>query len=60
MRPEKILSINELIWEISDLQEEWDTDPASFNWESLENVAKKGARAYNEGAGPSFHALGKH
>ena len=27
------------------------------NWESLENVAKRGARAYNEGAGPSFLVL---
>jgi hypothetical protein len=49
-------NINELVGEVFDLQEQWETDPA-FNWEKLKELARKGAHAYNEGAGPSFHAL---
>ena len=51
------ISINELVGALFDLQEEWETDPASFNWGKLKELARKGAHAYNEGAGPSFHAL---
>lgn len=57
MSPDENFNINELIWELIDLQEQWEVDPAAFNWERLRESAKKGAHAYNEGAGPSFHAL---
>lgn len=53
----KNISINELVGEIYDLQEQWEDDPVTFNWEKLKETARKGAHAYNEGAGPSFHAL---
>lgn len=49
--------VNRLIGEFTDLQEAWETDPAHFDWARLETLAQNGARAYNEGAGPSFHAL---
>jgi hypothetical protein len=49
--------INRLIGEFMDLQEVWQQDPGGFEWESLRALAHKGAHAYNEGAGPSFHSL---
>ncbi|WP_420476259.1 hypothetical protein [Noviherbaspirillum sp. ST9] len=49
--------INRLIGEFTDLQETWEKDPAHFDWTRLETLARDGAQAYNEGAGPSFHAL---
>lgn len=49
--------INRLIGTFTDLQETWETDPGHFDWKRLEALAQDGAQAYNEGAGPSFHAL---
>jgi len=49
--------INRLIGELMDLQEQWANDPANFDWKRLQTLAYRGANAYNEGAGPSFHAL---
>lgn len=49
--------INRLIGEFVDLQERWEEDPGNFDWAPLQALAAKGAHAYNEGAGPSFHAL---
>lgn len=49
--------INRLIGEFTDLQEEWERDPETFDWARLQELAQKGAQAYNEGSGPSFHAL---
>jgi hypothetical protein len=49
--------INQLIGEFMELQEQWESDRNAFDWTLLQALAKKGARAYNEGAGPSFHAL---
>lgn len=49
--------INRLIGRFTDLQEEWESDPDRFDWALLEALARQGAHAYNEGAGPSFHAL---
>ena len=49
--------VNRLIGEFTDLQEIWQNDPQRFDWSRLEALAQDGALAYNEGAGPSFHAL---
>lgn len=49
--------VNRLIGEFTDLQEIWENDPEHFDWRKLEALAQAGAQAYNEGAGPSFHAL---
>lgn len=49
--------INQLIGEFMDLQEQWERDAAAFDWSLLGALAQRGARAYNEGFGPSFHAL---
>jgi hypothetical protein len=49
--------INRLIGEFMDLQEQWESNPAAFNWSALQALAEDGALAYNEGAGPSFQAL---
>lgn len=51
------VDINRLIGEFMDLQEAWEVAPAEFDWSTLEALAREGAHAYNEGAGPSFHAL---
>ncbi|HEX7634966.1 MAG TPA: hypothetical protein VF427_06800 [Noviherbaspirillum sp.] len=50
-------AINRLIGEFVDLQEVWEKNPQAFDWLPLQALAQKGAHAYNEGAGPSFHAL---
>jgi hypothetical protein len=49
--------INRLIGEFGDLQESWERDPGTFDWNRLQALAQRGAHAYNEDAGPSFHAL---
>lgn len=49
--------INRLIGEFTDLQERWELDAGGFDWSRLAALAAQGANAYNEGAGPSFHAL---
>jgi hypothetical protein len=49
--------INRLIGKFTDLQENWDNHPQDFNWSPLQTLANEGAHAYNEGCGPSFHAL---
>lgn len=49
--------VNRLIGEFTDLQETWEKNPELFDWKPLEILAQEGAHAYNEGAGPSFHAL---
>lgn len=49
--------INRLIGEFMDLQEEWERDRNSFDWRALQGLAQKSAHAYNDGAGPSFHAV---
>jgi hypothetical protein len=49
--------INRLIGTFTDLQEQWERDPQAFDWTALEALAQRGAQAYNEGCGPSFHAL---
>lgn len=50
-------AINRLVVEFSDLHETWQGDSAAFDWELLRDLARRGAHAYNEEAGPSFHAL---
>jgi hypothetical protein len=49
--------INRLIGEFMELQESWQQAPGSFDWKSLQLLAQRGAFAYNDGAGPSFHSL---
>lgn len=49
--------INRLIGEFLELQERWESDPNGFDWTALQALARKGAFAYNEGAGPAFHTL---
>ncbi|HYD62783.1 MAG TPA: hypothetical protein VEC35_20685 [Noviherbaspirillum sp.] len=49
--------VNRLICEFSDLQEIWESRPETFDWAPLQELARRGAHAYNEGRGPSFHAL---
>jgi hypothetical protein len=49
--------INRLIGRFTDLQEAWERDPGAFDWAQLQELAREGAHAYNEAAGPSFHAL---
>lgn len=49
--------INRLIGEFMDLQEIWQQDPETFDWTILQMLATRGAFAYNDGAGPSFHSL---
>lgn len=49
--------INRLIGRFTDLQETWESDPQTFDWSALQALAREGAHAYNEEAGPSFHAL---
>jgi hypothetical protein len=49
--------VNRLIAAFTDLQETWERAPEHFDWQQLEALAQDGAQAYNEGAGPSFHAL---
>lgn len=49
--------INALIGKFMDLLEQWEDKPQTFNWNELRVLAKSGAQAYNEGGGPSFHAL---
>lgn len=49
--------INRLIGTFMALQEEWEDQPDAFDWHALDALAREGAQAYNEGAGPSFHAL---
>ncbi|HEY1147198.1 MAG TPA: hypothetical protein VGF27_01415 [Pseudoduganella sp.] len=51
------MNINGLIGEFLDLQEQWQEAPGAFDWNALQDVAVRGAHAYNEGAGPSFHML---
>lgn len=57
MTPHDPDEINRLIGEFTDLQEEWENDADAFDWGRLQALAKKGAHAYNECCGPSFHAL---
>jgi len=49
--------INRLVGEFMDLQEQWESSRENFDWRALQELAQHGAHAYNEGAGPSFHAL---
>jgi hypothetical protein len=49
--------INRLIGQFTDLQEQWESDPKDVDWTQLQALARKGAYAYNEDSGPSFHAL---
>jgi hypothetical protein len=51
------IDINWLLGEFFALEEEWKEDPLAFTWDKLRTLAWTGARAYNEGRGPSFHAL---
>lgn len=51
------MNINALIGEFLDLQEQWAEAPDAFDWQPLQDLAARGANAYNEGAGPSFHML---
>jgi hypothetical protein len=55
-QPESI-DINRLVTSFMDLQERWEDNPGAFDWSLLEALAREGAGAYNEGAGPSFHSL---
>lgn len=50
-------AINRLIGEFYDLFERWEAQPDTFDWERLAALARSGAHAYNEDAGPSFQAL---
>ena len=49
--------INLLMGQFMDLQERWEDNPSNFSWVAVQALATAGAQAYNEGAGPSFHAL---
>lgn len=49
--------VNQLIGEFSDLQESWENRQETFDWARLASLAQRGAHAYNEGFGPTFHAL---
>lgn len=49
--------INVLIGKFMDLLDQWENAPHAFNWDELQVLAQDGAQAYNEGDGPSFHAL---
>lgn len=49
--------INLLVGEFTDLQEQWERNPSSFDWRMLQSLAQRGAEAYNEGGGPSFQSL---
>lgn len=49
--------INRLIGRFTDLQEQYESEREAFDWALLQALARQGAHAYNEGAGPSFHAL---
>ncbi|SNS53202.1 hypothetical protein SAMN06265795_103238 [Noviherbaspirillum humi] len=49
--------INRLVGRFLELQEQWADRPDGFDWHALTSLAAEGADAYNEGAGPSFHAL---
>jgi hypothetical protein len=49
--------INRLIGRFTDLHEQWQSNPDAFDWGLLQTLARQGAHAYNEGSGPSFHAL---
>jgi hypothetical protein len=51
------IDMNRLIGEFMDLQEQWAREPQGFDWSTLESLARRGASAYNEGAGPSFHMV---
>ena len=53
----KTNDINRLVGEFMTLYELWEEDAPRFAWEPLQSLAKDGARAYNEGLGPSFHIL---
>lgn len=53
----KTPDINVLVGRFLDLQEEWENNPAAFDWSALQALAQEGAHAYNEGAGLSFHML---
>ncbi|MDB5730036.1 MAG: hypothetical protein JWQ00_3241 [Noviherbaspirillum sp.] len=57
MSPYDPNEINRLIGEFTDLQDAWQNDPAAFDWTPLVALARRGATAYNEGYGPSLHAL---
>jgi hypothetical protein len=49
--------ITELIMRFTQLQEQWQSDPNAFEWSKLDALAREGASAYNDQAGPAFHAL---
>lgn len=49
--------VNALVTRFTDLQEQWEREPDHFQWDALQELARAGAHAYNDGAGPSFHAL---
>lgn len=49
--------INRLVGEFLDLQDRWNIDRSTFDWAALQALAREGAQAYNEGAGPSFHMV---
>jgi hypothetical protein len=57
MAQHDVNEINRLIGEFTDLQERWESNPDGFDWNLLQALAQKGVHAYNEGSGPSFHAL---
>jgi hypothetical protein len=57
MNPHSPDFINDLINRFATLQEQWEDNPGSFSWDQLQGLATDGASAYNEGAGPAFHAL---
>ncbi|TFW09887.1 hypothetical protein E4K72_03700 [Oxalobacteraceae bacterium OM1] len=49
--------VNALVARFTELQERWEGNPDQFSWEALQELASAGAHAYNDEAGPSFHAL---
>ena len=49
--------INSMVGEFMEEYEQWEDNPAGFDWERLETLARAGAQAYNQGAGPSFQIL---
>lgn len=49
--------INRLAAEFLTMLENWENKPDAFDWTSLQALAQRGAQAYNEGAGPSFHSV---
>ena len=57
MNTQQTKSINQLVGQFLDLQEQWQDAPESVDWAQLKALALAGADFYNEGRGLSFHIV---